>query len=136
MKGIKKTQLCIEDSDYAIIEYNGDYSISNDLKVFRRHYIMTMSEILDEGATPVILSLPPVDVRRSIDGQKAYLWHEAINMELYRIAIENGLQFIDITTPMLTSAKLDSYLDKDGMSLNSDGEKFVEDIVKNELQLI
>lgn len=124
----------IKDSDFALMEYGGDYNIRNDLKAVRRRYIMTMSEILDQGATPVILSLPPVDVRRSIDGNTAYLWHEAINMELYKIAVENGFQFIDITTPMLASEKLGNYLDKDGISLSAEGHRLVEDIIRTELQ--
>jgi len=129
-------KISVEDFDYALIEYKGDFCVSNDLKAFRRHYIMTMSEVLDQGPTPVILSLPPVDITRSIDGASSYLWHEAINMELYRIAVENGFQFIDITTPILRTADLKTYLGADGMQLSDAGNRLVDSIVRNELQTI
>lgn len=125
----------LEGLDYAIVEYGGDCCGRNGVEDFRRIYSLTADEILDSGVTPVILSLPPVEISRWLDAGSPYLWHESVNMELCRFAHENGFPFIDITTPILKSGKIAAYLDKAGTRLNELGRAFVNTIVSDRLAL-
>lgn len=117
--------------EYVLIEYKGACVSRDELSEMRSECVKTAAEILDQGETPVILSLPPMDLGNCLDGGSAYLWHEAVNLELYKIAAENGFQYIDITTPLISKGK--SMLASDGVRLSDEGHKAVSDIVKSEL---
>ena len=84
----------------------------------------------------MLLSLPPLELRRWLDGCNAYLWHEAVNMELCRLAWQNGIPFIDITTPMLGEGKRRKLLKEDGLQLSREGESFVNSLIDKEFALI
>ena len=117
--------------EYVIIEYKGECVSRDELSEMRSACVRTASEIMDNGETPVILSLPPMDLGSCLDGCAAYLWHEAVNLELYKIAAENGFQYIDITTPLISKGK--AMLASDGVRLSDEGHRYVNDIVKSEL---
>ena len=57
-------------------------------------------------------------------------------MELCRLAWQNGIPFIDITTPMLGEGKLRKLLKEDGLQLSREGESFVNSLIDKELALI
>ena len=126
----------VEGNDYAIIRLTSDTMSGLGLRELRKALAEAISGIEAEGVTPVLLSLPPLELRRWLDGCNAYLWHEAVNMELCRLAWQNGIPFIDITTPMLGEGKLRKLLKEDGLQLSREGESFVNSLIDKELALI
>lgn len=126
----------VEGNDYAIIRLTSDTMSGLGLLELRKALAEAISGVEAEGVTPVLLSLPPLELRRWLDGCNAYLWHEAVNMELCRLAWQNGIPFIDITTPMLGEGKLRKLLKEDGLQLSREGESFVNSLIDKELALI
>lgn len=124
------------DEDYAIIKLATETLSGTGLRALRKALAEIITEIEEAGVSPVILSLPPLELGRWLDGCRAYLWHEAVNMELCRLAWQNGIPFIDITTPMLSGGRLDEMLGEDGIQLSRSGEDFVNEVIDRELALM
>lgn len=123
------------EKNYSVVEYNGDYYGKQSIREFMGKIRRKAIEIIDNGLTPVILSLPPIDMSRWMDDYTPYLWHEAANMELCRLAHENGFPFIDITTPIICKGKVSDFLADDGIRLNENGNKLVSELICSKLAL-
>lgn len=162
----------IRDAEYVFLKFGGNDSAyrwdeigndpdaphqpNTDIATFRERYIEIVDEIIDNGATPVIISMPPIDtekyyssVTRGMDerqksnimkwlgGQPSYIynWHEIYNLEVFKIAASKRLPFVDITSAFLNRRDFKSLLCADGMHPNEKGHRLIADTICSSLAL-
>ena len=135
----------------AIAEKPGDeHSPQTTLSAFRSTYVTLISRVREFGCIPVMLSLPPIDsvkfysyictgfcaekcsnVLKWLGGSVNTIgnWHEMYNLELYRIAAEEGVRLIDITTCFLSRRDFSSLFCDDGMHPNETGHSLISDAI-------
>ena len=94
--------------------------------------------IRENGGVPVLLSLPPIDAERYFqwitqgldsdailrflgDEAHIYRWHEMYNMAVYRVANEENVPLIDITSDFLEMCHYQSCFCADGIHPNEKG---------------
>lgn len=160
----------LKEADYVLLKFGGNDSAyrwdeigddpsaphkpNTDIDTFRHNYIEIVDEILDQGVTPVIISMPPIDpekyyanVMRGLDerqkknvekwlgGQPSYIynWHEIYNLEVFKIAALKKLPFIDITSAFLNRRDFRSLLCPDGMHPNENGHRLIADTICSSL---
>ena len=111
-------------------------------------YTAIIKEIKDLGKIPVLLSLPPIDSERYFKhiskgisgenilqwmrGNKQFItnWHERYNIEIFKLAIANGVPVIDITSVFLEKKNYSLYLCEDGIHPNVKGHKLIAEAIK------
>jgi len=160
----------LKDAKYALLKFGGNDSAyrwdeigndpdrlhkpNTDLATFRKQYLDVIKEIQDQGVTPIIISLPPIDtekyyanvtrgmderqkenVERWLGGQPSYIynWHEIYNLEIFKLAAANGIPFIDITTAFLNRRDFKHLLCDDGMHPNERGHRLIADTICSNL---
>jgi lysophospholipase L1-like esterase len=154
------------EAQYVLLEYGGNDSDYNwqeiaqhpeqehfprtRLEVFEQAYERVINQIKKIGATPLILSLPPMDaeryfaffsqkweedfrtnVMRWLDGSTNTIMsgHELYNLATMRVAQHTGVQWIDVTTGLLKDHKFRSYLCDDGVHPNELGQKKIAEMI-------
>ena len=89
---------------------------------------------------PVLVSLPIMDENRyfafitrgmSMQERKNLLYrlrniHALYNLSLFRLAAQQCVHIIDITSPMLASAHYEQLLEQDGVTLSPEGKQLVD----------
>ena len=110
---------------------------------FETQYSSVIEEIKSCGGNPVLLSLPPIDAKRYFtwvsrglnaenilrflgDVEFIYRWHEMYNLAVCRLAIENGIPMIDISSVFLQTGHYQNYICEDGIHPNAQGHRLIE----------
>ena len=121
-----------------------------DVVAYKAYYINRIAQARACGQEPVLVSLPIMDENRyfasitrgmSIQERKNLLFwlggkierlrniHALYNLLLFRLAAQQCVHIVDITSPMLASAHFEQLLEQDGVTLSPEGEN----VVNNEL---
>lgn len=155
---LKKHLSQVRDYDYVVLEFGGNdcdfdwaevakapeapQHSKTPLDVFVKTYREMVHLIRQNGGSPLMLSLPPIDAIRYFDwisqgldrdailqflGDKEhiYRWHEMYNVAVYRIACEEQVPVIDITTDFLEMCDYQSCICDDGIHPNEKGHKLI-----------
>jgi len=126
---------------------SGKHDAQMDLVAYKALYINKIAQARAHGQEPVLVSLPIMDEDRyfayitrgmSMQERKNVLYwlgghierlrniHALYNLSLFRIAAQQCVHIIDVTSPMLNSIYFDELLERDGVTLSSAGEVLVE----------
>lgn len=124
----------------------------NEITDFVNIYTQLIKDIKEIGKTPVLLSLPPIDSAKYIEkiskglnknnilnwmnGDKQFLtnWHERYNIETFKIAINNNIQIIDITSKFLEEKNYAKYLCEDGIHPNELGHELIAKAINEHIE--
>lgn len=133
-----------EVSQNPYIEHNPNSSIDE----FRKIYEELIKKVKDIGKKPILLSLPPIDsekyfnkiseglnkenILKWMQGNKQFIanWHERYNIETFKIAIDNNVRIIDITSKFLEYKNYSVFLCDDGIHPNEEGHKIIASAIK------
>ena len=117
-----------------------------DLVAYRALYINKIAQARACGQEPVLVSLPIIDENRffahitkgmSMQERKNILYwlggsterlrniHALYNLTLFRLAAQQCVHIVDITSPMLASTHYEELLNQDGVTLSPAGEALV-----------
>ena len=126
---------------------SGKHSPQMDLVAYKALYINKVAQARARGYEPVIVSLPIMDENRyfahitrgmTIQQRKNLLYwlggqterlrniHELYNLSLFRLAAQQCIHIIDITSPMLACENYDELLEQDGVNLSTRGEAILD----------
>ena len=118
-----------------------------DLIAYKALYINKIAQVRAQGMEPVLVSLPILDEDRffafitrgmSMQERKNILYwlggktgrlrnlHELYNLSLFRLAAQQCVHIIDVTSPMLASAHYEQLLEQDGVTLSPEGQQLVD----------
>ena len=115
-------------------------------------YTNLINEIKNMGKIPVLLSLPPIDSKKYfnkiskglnaenilewMNGDKQFItnWHERYNIEVFKLAINNDIPIIDITSKFLEEKNYTKYLCEDGIHPNEEGHKVIAEAIKEHIE--
>lgn len=136
-----------EISENPDLKHNPNSTIEN----FNKGYTELIKKVKNLNKIPVLLSLPPVDsekyfnkvsiglnsenILKWMNGNKQHIanWHERYNLEVFKIATENNVPIIDITSKFLEAKDYSQYLCEDGIHPNEEGHKLIASIIKEYL---
>lgn len=114
---------------------------------FTEKYNYLINKVKEMGKVPILLSLPPIDAERYLntlskslnkenimdwmDGCVQYItnWHERYNLEVFKIARDNSVDIIDITTVFLDMKDYRTYLCDDGIHPNEKGHSLIAETI-------
>ena len=147
------------DSDYEwsaiAVSPEGEYQPRTSLNDFVCAYTRIIDRVRSAGATPVLLSMPPVDgdryfnffsrywtdeerenVMNWMGGDTTFITteHQLYNTTTRKIAQEQGVEMIDITADFLNKCDYQDYLDEDGVHPNEKGQRRIADLIVEHLQ--
>ena len=128
----------------------GKHEPTMDLVAYKAYYINKIAQARAHGYEPVLVSLPIINEDRffasitrgmSVQERKNVLYwlggkterlrnmHALYNLLLFRLAAQQCIHIVDITSPMLAYANYDELLEQDGVTLSLAGEA----LVRNEM---
>ena len=147
------------DSDYdwdAIADHPTDTHLPRTrMEDFVAAYHRIIDKIRKAGATPVMLSMPPMNADRYFrfftrnlsDWHKKNIlsWlggstapitsgHELYHLALYKIAADEQVRILDITSGFLTGRNYDAYLCEDGIHPNEAGQACISKLIVSQLR--
>jgi len=126
---------------------SGHHEPKYDLVAYKALYINRIAQARACGQEPVLVSLPIIDENRffahitqglSMQARKNILYwlggkterlrniHALYNLALFRLAQQQCVHIVDITSPMLASVDFDQLLNQDGITLSPAGEELVD----------
>ncbi len=126
---------------------SGQHEPAMDLVAYKAQYTNRIAQARAHGQEPVLISLPIMDENRyfafitrgmSMQERKNLLYwlggkterlrniHALYNLSLFRLAAQQCVHIIDITSPMLASAHYEQLLEQDGVTLSPEGKQLVE----------
>ena len=129
---------------------SGQHEPVMDLVAYKAQYTNRIAQARAHGQEPVLVSLPIMDensyfafITRGISMQERknlLYWlggkterlrniHALYNLSLFRLAAQQCVHILDITSPMLASAHYEQLLEQDGVTLSEAGQA----LVNNEL---
>ncbi len=132
---------------------SGQHDPLMDLVAYKAQYTNKIAQARAHGQEPVLVSLPIMDENRyfafitrgmSMQERKNLLYwlggkterlrniHALYNLSLFRLAAQQCVHIIDITSPMLASAHYEQLLEQDGVTLSPEGQQ----LVNNELSTL
>ena len=132
---------------------SGQHEPVMDLVAYKAQYTNRIAQARAHGQEPVLVSLPIMDENRyfafitrgmSMQERKNLLYwlggkterlrniHALYNLSLFRLAAQQCVHIIDITSPMLASAHYEQLLEQDGVTLSPEGQQ----LVNNELSTL
>lgn len=121
-----------------------------DKKAFMENYIRIIDKVKENGGTPVLTTLPPLDpekffewvakdldkcsVMRFLKNDKSniYRWQEEYSDLVTEIGGLTGAPVLDIRRPFLESSSYGDMLSKDGMHPNEAGHKAIASFLEDE----
>jgi hypothetical protein len=135
--------------DWAAIATNpsGHHAPQMDLVAYKALYINKIAQARAHGYEPVLVSLPIMDENRyfafitrgmSMQERKNLLYwlggkterlrniHALYNLSLFRLAAQQCVHIVDITSPMLECAHFEQLLEQDGVTLSQTGKALVD----------
>lgn len=133
------------DYDWSLVSENPDVAIEpkTSLENFKNSYINLINRIRENDKEPIILSLPPIDsnkyfkwitrnlnaenILKFLGGKEKFLedWHEAYNLEVFKIGYQNGVKIIDISSCFLKTRSYSDLLCIDGIHPDENGHKLI-----------
>ena len=126
---------------------SGQHEPAMDLVAYKAQYTNRIAQARAHGQEPVLISLPIMDENRyfafitrgmSMQERKNLLYwlggkterlrniHALYNLSLFRLAAQQCVHILDITSPMLASAHYEQLLEQDGVTLSPEGKQLVE----------
>lgn len=126
---------------------SGQHEPVMDLVAYKAQYTNRIAQARAHGQEPVLVSLPIMDENRyfafitrgmSMQERKNLLYwlggkterlrniHALYNLSLFRLAAQQCVHIIDITSPMLASAHYEQLLEQDGVTLSHEGKQLVD----------
>ena len=126
---------------------SGQHEPVMDLVAYKAQYTNRIAQARAHGQEPVLVSLPIMDENRyfafitrgmSMQERKNLLYwlggkterlrniHALYNLSLFRLAAQQCVHIIDITSPMLASAHYEQLLEQDGVTLSAEGKQLVD----------
>lgn len=126
---------------------SGQHEPAMDLVAYKAQYTNRIAHARAHGQEPVLISLPIMDENRyfafitrgmSMQERKNLLYwlggkterlrniHALYNLSLFRLAAQQCVHIMDITSPMLASAHYEQLLEQDGVTLSPEGKQLVE----------
>lgn len=126
---------------------SGQHEPAMDLVAYKAQYTNRIAQARAHGQEPVLVSLPIMDENRyfafitrgmSMQERKNLLYwlggkterlrniHALYNLSLFRLAAQQCVHILDITSPMLASAHYEQLLEQDGVTLSPEGKQLVE----------
>ncbi len=144
------------DCDYNWIEIsenpNKKHYSKSKIAEFIEIYSNLIEELKNLGKEPVLLSLPPIDsikyfnyisrklnannILKWMEGNKQFLsnWHERYNIEVFKLAINNKIPIIDITSKFLEIKNYSELLCDDGIHPNEKGHSLIVEAIKEHIE--
>ena len=144
------------DCDYNWVEISENPDKKHFPKSTITEFIEIYSNLIKElkklGKQPVLLSLPPIDAIKYFDyisrklnadnilkwmeGNKQFLtnWHERYNIEVFKLAINNDIPIIDITSKFLEIKNYSKLLCDDGIHPNEEGHTIIAEAIKEHIE--
>ena len=126
---------------------SGQHEPVMDLVAYKAQYTNRIAQARAHGQEPVLVSLPIMDENRyfafitrgmSMQERKNLLYwlggkterlrniHALYNLSLFRLAAQQCVHIIDVTSPMLASAHYEQLLEQDGVTLSPEGQQLVD----------
>lgn len=126
---------------------SGQHEPVMDLVAYKAQYTNRIAQARAHGQEPVLVSLPIMDENRyfafitrgmSMQERKNLLYwlggkterlrniHALYNLSLFRLAAQQCVHIIDITSLMLASAHYEQLLEQDGVTLSPEGKQLVD----------
>ncbi|HHV31151.1 SGNH/GDSL hydrolase family protein [Caproiciproducens sp. LBM24188] len=113
---------------------------------FELQYAKLIENVKNCGGRPVLLSLPPIDAKRYFawisrglnqanilkflgDVEYIYRWHEMYNLAVCRLALQQQVPLIDISSAFLQAGNYQKYICEDGIHPNEQGHKLIEETI-------
>lgn len=141
------------DFNWSEISKNPDneHLSKSTIKDFVSIYSKLIVELKNMGKEPVLLSLPPIDsnkyfnhitknlntqnILKWMQGNKQFLtnWHERYNIEVFKLAINNMVSVIDITSKFLEIKNYSNLLWDDGIHPNEEGHRIIAESIKEHI---
>ena len=138
------------DCDYNWREVSDDPDAKHEPNTPIAVFTDTMREmvraLVARGITPLLMSLPPIDSYRYFDwitkpdgisaerilsflGEKEYIYRhqEMYSLAITRVALEEGVGFVDVRDAFLRERRLNELLCADGIHPNEQGQKILRD---------
>lgn len=119
-------------------------------------FVNTYTEIIkiikSKNKKPVLISLPPIDAQKYINRFSKGLnkdnimkwmnynpyfltnWHERYNIEVFKLAINNNISIIDITSKFLEQKDYSMFICEDGIHPNEEGHKIIAETIKEHIE--
>ena len=126
---------------------SGQHEPAMDLVAYKAQYTNRIAQARAHGQEPILISLPIMDENRyfafitrgmSMQERKNLLYwlggkterlrniHALYNLSLFRLAAQQCVHILDITSPMLASAHYEQLLEQDGVTLSPEGKQLIE----------
>ena len=126
---------------------SGQHEPVMDLVAYKAQYTNKIAQARAHGQEPVLVSLPIMDENRyfafitrgmSMQERKNLLYwlggsterlrniHALYNLSLFRLAAQQCVHIIDVTSPMLASTHYEQLLEQDGVTLSPEGQQLVD----------
>lgn len=126
---------------------SGQHMPQIDLVAYKALYVNKIAQARAHEQEPILVSLPIMDENRyfahitsgmSMQERKNLLFwlggkierlrniHALYNLALFRLAAQQCVHIVDITSPMLACPQIDELLEQDGITLTRAGEALVE----------
>lgn len=136
-----------EISDNPNIEHSPNIEVNEFVKM----YTEIIQVIKSKNKKPVLLSLPPIDAQRYINKLSKNLnkenilkwmnnniyfltnWHERYNIEVFKLALNNNISIIDITSKFLEQKDYSLFLCEDGIHPNEEGHKIISEAIQEHI---
>lgn len=123
-----------------------------EINEFAKMYTEIIHFIKNKNKKPVLLSLPPIDAQKYINRLSKELnkenilkwmnnnpyfltnWHERYNIEVFKLAINNNISIIDITSKFLEHKDYSIFLCEDGIHPNEEGHKLISEAIQEHIK--
>ena len=126
---------------------NSDHQPKTPVPKFEACYAAMVREIKKSGGNPVVLSLPPIDAQRYFkwisrgldadnilhwlgDVEHIYRWHEMYNLAVCRVAKEEQIPLLDISSAFLETAHYQDLICEDGIHPNEKGHQLITSVLE------
>lgn len=121
------------------------------LSDYEKNIRAMIRDIREAGIAPLVMSLPPIDgeryydfLSRTLDGASLLTWlgdvrtiyrhQEMYSLTLSRIALEEGVPFLDVRSPLLALHSLRPFMCEDGLHYTEAGQALLARILAEKLQ--
>ena len=136
-----------EISDNPNIEHSPNIEVNEFVKMYKE----IIQVIKSKNKKPVLLSLPPIDAQRYMNKISKNLnkenilkwmnnniyfltnWHERYNIEVFKLALNNNISIIDITSKFLEQKDYSLFLCEDGIHPNEEGHKIISEAIQEHI---
>lgn len=143
-------------TDIAAAPQDNHYPMT-ELPTFRQMYRELIARIRQLGSKPILMSLPVIDYQRFYnfvtrnmgdqDRQNVLTWlggreerirnyHDMYSLAVYKIAYQERVPVLDITSPFLNNRDYVPYLCVDGIHPSQQGHNLIAASVENQLRRI